>query len=138
MREQEKRRIQATNRLTQVENEIRALCEKSLPFSLAGKLFDGLRQQIDKERESATGAAIKENAAELARRHVRVVEEPEPIYREQLSPEKMLELESRIVRLPKEGDGRGDVTKILDLSDRDVARVLNQLENFERSEVFLI
>ncbi len=138
MREQEKRRIQATNRLTQVENEIRALCEKSLPFSLAGKLFDGLRQQIDKERESATGAAIKENAAELAKRLVRVVEEPEPIYREQLSPEKMLELESRIVRLLKEGDGRGDVTKILDLSDRDVARVLNQMENLERSEVFLI
>ena len=138
MREQEKRRIQASTRLTQVENEIRAVCERSLPFALAGKLFDGIRQQIEKERESATVAAIKENAAELAKRLVRVVEEPEPIYREQLSPDKMLELESRIVRLLKEGDGRSDVTKVLDLSDRDVARVLNQMENIERSEVFFI
>ena len=49
-----------------------------------------------------------------------------------------MELESRIVRLLKEGDGRGDVTKVLDLSDRDIARVLDQMENLERSEVFLI
>ena len=138
MREQEKRRIQASNRLTQVENEIRNLCEKALPFALAGKLFDGIRQQIDQERESATGAAIKEHAAELAKRLVRVVEEPEPIYRETLSPEKMSELERRIVRLLKEGDGRGDVAKVLDLSDRDAARVLNQIEKLERSDVFLI
>src|SRR5690606_16862750 len=32
----------------------------------------------------------------------------------------------------------GDVAKVLDLSDRDAARVLNQMENLERSEVFLI
>ena len=138
MREQEKRRIQASNRLTQVENDIRNLCEKSLPFALAGKLFDGIRRQIEQERDSATGAAIKEHAAELAKRLVRVVEEPEPIYREKLSPERMTELERRIVRLLKEGDGRGDVAKVLDLSDRDAARVLNQMENLERSEVFLI
>jgi len=138
MREQEKRRMQSSNRLTQVENEIRNLCEKALPFALAGKLFDGIRQQIDKERDSTTGAAIKEHAAELAKRLVRVVEEPEPIYREKLSPERMTELERRIVRLLKEGDGKGDVVKVLDLSDRDAARLLNQMENLERSEVFLI
>ncbi len=138
MREQEKRRIQAVGRLTQVENEIRNLCEKALPFALAGKLFDGIRQQIDQERDSATGAAIKEHATELAKRLVRVVEEPEPIYRERLSVERMAELERRILRLLKEGDGRGDVAKVLDLSDRDAARVLNRMENLERSEVFLI
>ncbi len=138
MREQEKRRIQASNRLTQVENENRNLCEKSLPFALVGKLFDGIRKQIDAERESATGAAIKEHAATLAKRLVKVVEEPEPIYQEKLSPEKMAELEQRIVRLLKEGDGRADISKILDLSDRDAARVLNHMENLERSDVFLI
>lgn len=138
MREQEKRRIQASNRLAQVENEIRSLCEKSLPFALAGRLFDGIRQQIEKERDSATGAVIKENAAELAKRLVRVVEEPEPIYREKLSPEKMTELERRIVRLLKEGGGHSDVIKILGLSDRDAARVLNQMENLEKSDVFLL
>lgn len=138
MREQEKRRIQVSNRLTQVENEIRGLCEKSLPFSLAGNLFEGIRQQIERERDSVNGAAIKENAAVLAKRLVRVVEEPEPIYRETLSPEKMAELERRIAQLLKEGDGSSDVEKVLDLSDRDAARVLNQMENMEKSDVFLI
>ena len=74
MREQEKKRVQAANRLAQVESEIRSLAEKALPFSIAGKLFAGIRRQIELERESATGEAIKENAAALARRIVRVVE----------------------------------------------------------------
>ena len=138
MREQEKRRIVAANRLAQVESEIRALCEKALPFSIAGKLFEGIRRQIDAERESASGEAIKENAAALAKRIVRVVEEPEPIYTERLSAERLAELERRIFRLLKEGDPDADVTKVLDLSDRDAARVLNRMESLESSDVFLL
>jgi DNA sulfur modification protein DndD len=138
MREQERRRIQVSNRLTQVESEIRHLCEKALPYALAGKLFDGIRQQIDKERDSTVDAAIKESANELAKRLVRVVEEPEPIYNEKLSPEKLVELERRIVRLLKEGGRQNNGVKILDLSDRDAARVLNKMENLEQSDVFMI
>ncbi len=138
MREQEKKRIQASTRLAQVENEIRTLCEKVLPFSLAGKMFDDIRQQIDLERESASGEAIKQHAAELAKRIVRVVEEPEPIYKEKLSPERMAELERRIYRLLKEGDNRANVMKVLDLSDRDAARVLNKIESLEHSDIFLL
>jgi DNA sulfur modification protein DndD len=138
MREQERRRIQVSNRLTQVENEIRHLCEKALPFALVGNLFDGIRQQINKERDSTVDAAIKESANELAKRLVRVVEEPEPIYNEKLSPEKLVELERRIVRLLKEGGRQNDGIKILDLSDRDAARVLNKMENLEQSDVFMI
>jgi len=138
MRQQEKKRIQAANRLAQVESEIRGLCEKALPFSIAGRLFEGMRQQIEAERESASGEAIKENAASLAKRIVRVVEEPEPIYTEKLSLERMLELERRIFRLLKEGDLKANVEKFLDLSDRDAARVLNRMETLENSDVFLI
>lgn len=138
MREQEKKRIQASTRLAQVESEIRSLCEKALPFSLAGGLFTDIRRQIDAERESASGEAIKQNAAELAKRIVRVVEEPEPIYTEKLSAERMEELERRIFRLLREGDARTEVGKILDLSDRDAARVLNKMESLERSDVFLL
>jgi len=138
MREQEKKRIQASTRLAQVENEIRTLCEKSLPFSLAGQMFDDIRLQIDLERESASGEAIKQHAAELAKRIVRVVEEPEPIYKEKLSDERMAELERRIYRLLKEGDSRANVTKVLDLSDRDAARVLNKIESLEHSDIFLL
>lgn len=137
IRESEKKRIQAANRLAQVESEIGALCEKSLPFAITGRLFDPIRQQIEVERESASGEAIKEHAATLAKRIVRVVEEPEPIYRETLSFEKMAELERRIYRLLKEGD-QGDVARILDLSDRDASRILNKMESLETSDVFLL
>ncbi len=138
MREQEKMRIQASTRLVQVENEIRKLCEKSLPFSLAGQMFDEIREQIDRERESASGEAIKQNAEELAKRIVRVVEEPEPIYQEKLSEERMVELEQRIYRLLKEGNSRSNIVKVLDLSDRDAARVLNKIESLEHSDIFLL
>ena len=138
MRENEKKRIQAANRLAQVESEIRSLCEKTLPFALMGRLFDLIRRQIEAERESAGGEAIKQRAAGLAKRIVRVVEEPEPIYREKLSPEKMTELERRIYRLLKEGDPKGDVVRILDLSDRDAARILSRIEILEIGDVFLL
>jgi DNA sulfur modification protein DndD len=138
LREQEKKRVQAANRLAQLESEVRDLCEKALPFAITGRLFEGIRQQIEVERESASSAAIKEHAAGLAKRIVRVVEEPEPIYREKLSPEKMLELERRIFLLLKEGDSKGEIIKILDLSDRDAARVLNKMDTLEASDVFLL
>lgn len=138
MRENEKKRIQAANRFAQVESEIRSLCEKTLPFAIMGRLFDPIRRQIEAERESASGEAIKQHAATLAKRIVRVVEEPEPIYQETLSPEKMAELERRIFRLLKEGDPKGDVARILDLSDRDAARILNKMELLETSDVFLL
>lgn len=138
MREQEKKRVLAANRLAQVESEVSGLCEKALPFSIAGKLFDGIRRRIETERESASGEAIKENASALAKRIVRVVEEPEPIYTEKLSDERMAELERRIFRLLKEGDPRANVVRVLDLSDRDAARVLNRMESLESSDVFLL
>ena len=138
MREQEKRRVFAANRFAQVESEIRTLGEKALPFSIAGKLFEGIRRQIKIERESASGEAIRENATSLAKRIVRVVEEPEPIYTQRLSAEQMAELERRIFRLLKEGDPKASVEKVLDLSDRDAARVLNQMESQQNSDVFLL
>ena len=138
MREQEKKRVSAANRLAQLGSEIRTLCEKALPFSIAGKIFDGIRRQIEIERESADGEAIRENAASLAKRIVRVVEEPEPIYTEKLSAGRMAELERRIFRLLKGGDPKTNADKVLDLSDRDAARVLNRMESLENSDIFLL
>jgi DNA sulfur modification protein DndD len=138
IRDQEKKRIVAANRLAQVETELRTLCENILPLGITGKLFQDIRHQIEAERESISGEAIKEHAAGLAKRIVRVVEEPEPIYKEKLSNEKMDELERRIFRLLKEGDSRPDIVKVLNLSDRDAARVLNKIETLETSDIFLL
>jgi DNA sulfur modification protein DndD len=138
IRQNEKKRIQASNRLGQVDNEIKTLCEKYLPFALAGKLYGNIKSQIEKERESNQYEAIRDNAAELAKQIVRVVEEPEPIYSENLSLEKMAELERRIFNLLRQGNPASEITKILSLSDRDAAKVLHQIEEIERSEVFNI
>ena len=138
IREIEKRRIQVANRLGQVESEIRNLCEKYLPYSLFGGLFDGLREQIEQERESTHGEAIKENAAELAKKIVRVVEDPDPIYKERLSFEKMIELEKRIFNLLREGDSFNNDVKVLNLSDRDAAKILQRMEELENSDIFLL
>lgn len=138
IREKEKKRVQASNRLVQVENEIKGLCEKYLAFSLTGGLFEGIKAQIEKERESSQGEAIKAHAADLAKRIVRVVEEPEPIYKETLSVEKMEELEKRIYRLLKEGTSISDVIRILNLSERDASRVLQKIEEMESSDVFMV
>ncbi len=137
-RANEKRRIQVSTRLGQVENEIKILAEQFLPLGIAGKLFGDLRRQIEAERESSQQEAIRENAEALAHQIVRAVEEPEPIYHERLTPEKMAELERRILRLLKEGAGIGEVKKLLNLSEREAARVLHRMEEIEGSEVFLI
>jgi len=121
-----------------VENEIKILCEGVLPFAIAGRFFGDIRKQIDSERESVQYEAIRDNAASLARKIVRVVEDPEPIYREKLSAEKMAELEQRIFRLLQQGDSVKESIKVLNLSDRDAARVLQKMETLENSDVFLI
>lgn len=138
LREKEKNRLQVSNRLAQLENEIKGLCETFLPFSITGVFFEGIQQQIDAERETAEGEAIKAHAEQLAKKIVRVVEEPEPIYRETLSDEKMQELEKRIYRTLKEGTVITEVPKILNLSERDAAKVLFRMEQLENSDVFLI
>jgi membrane-associated HD superfamily phosphohydrolase len=138
IREAEKARIQDSNRLGQVENELKTLCEGVLPFAIAGRLFGDIRKQIDAERETVQYEAIRDNAASLARKIMRVVDDPEPIYREKLSAEKMAELEQRIFRLLQQGDSVNDSIKILNLSDRDAARVLQKMETLENSDVFLI
>lgn len=137
-RQNERKRIQLSTRLTQIEGDIKRLSEEFLPLALSGKLFGPLKRQIEAERESLQHEAIKENAAALAKQIVRVVEEPEPIYCERLSVEKMQELEARIYRLLKAGAGPTEVVKVLNLSERDAARVLHRIEEIEESEVFLL
>jgi len=138
IRETEKRRIQISNNINQLDNQIRTLSEKYLPYSLLGSMFSGIKEQIETERESAQEEAIRENAGQLAKRIVRAVEEPEPIYRETLSESKMEELERRIYMLLSKGTSPGEANRILNLSDRDAAKILQKIEELEKSNVFLI
>lgn len=137
-REIEKKRLQLSNRLGQYDNEIKLLFENYLPFSLTGKLFDSIKDQIEIERESTQNEAIRESANDLAKRIVRVVEDPEPIYKEKLSSEKLEELERRILRLLKGGTSQSNVMKVLNLSDRDASKVITYMDTLATSEVFTL
>ena len=69
---------------------------------------------------------------------MRVVEEPEPIYKERLSYGKMVELEARIYKVLREGNSTKSDEKILNLSDRDIAKMLQKMDELENSDIFLL
>lgn len=136
VQENEKKRIQAANRLGQVDNEIKTLCEKALPLAVTGKLFGGLKQRIEAERGSLQQDAIRDNAAALTQTLIQAVEEPEPLYHVPLNVEQRTELEQRIQRLLHQGMGLNDIRTVLNLSEREAARILHRLEEIENSDIF--
>ena len=136
IRENEKKRIQAANRLGQVDNEIKTLCEKALPLAVASKLFSGLKQRIEAERGTLQQDAIRDNAATLTQTLIQAVEEPEPLYPAPLSVEQRAELEQRIFKRLRQGMGLNDIHSVLNLSEREAARILHRIEEIESSDLF--
>ncbi len=136
LRENEKKRIQASTRLGQVDNEIKTLCEKALPLAMAGKLFGGLKRRIEAERGSIQQDAIRDNAAALTQTLLRAVEEPEPLYRAPLNADQRAELEQRILKLLRRGLDPNQARAILNLSERETARILHRIEDIESSDLF--
>lgn len=136
LRENEKKRIQASTRLGQVDNEIKTLCEKALPLAVASKLFGGLKRRIEAERGSIQQDAIRDNAAALTQTLLRAVEEPEPLYRVPLNADQRAELEQRILKLLRRGLDPNQARAILNLSERDAARILHRIEEIESSDLF--
>lgn len=136
LRENEKKRIQVLTRLGQVDNEIKTLCEKTLPLAVAGKLFGGLKRRIEAERGSIQQDAIRDNAAALTQTLLRAVEEPEPLYHVALNAEQRAELEQRIFKLLRQGLDPSQARAVLNLSEREAARILHRLEEIENSDIF--
>ena len=135
-RENEKKRIQASTRLGQVDNEIKTLCEKTLPLAVAGKLFGGIKRRIEAERGSIQQDAIRDNAATLTQTLLRAMAEPEPLYLIPLNAEQRAELEQRILKLLRQGLDPNQARAVLNLSERDAARILHRLEEIESSDIF--
>ena len=136
IRENEKKRLQAANRLGQVDNEIRMLCEKTLPLAVADRLFSGLKRRIETERGSIQQDAIRDNVATLTQVLIQAVEEPEPLYSAPLSVEQRTELEQRIFKRLRQGMGLNDIRSVLNLSEREAARILHRIEEIESSDLF--
>jgi DNA sulfur modification protein DndD len=135
IKQKEKKRIQLSNKSNQLDNQIKTLTEQFLPWAMAGSLFASVKSQIEIERESQKQNAISENAVELAKEIVDKIELPEPITDKPLTTEQKAKLEERVLLLLQQNHSKSDIQKILNLSDRDAAKVLNRIEEIEQSDV---
>lgn len=138
IKQKEKKRIQLSNKSNQLDNQIKTLTERHLPWALAGKLFDDVKDQIKKETQIKKQDAISENAAALAQKIVDNFDKPEPITEQPLSTEQKEKLHNRVLTLLKSNKSEDGVVKILNLSDRDIAKILNKIEEIEQSDVLLL
>lgn len=135
VKQKEKKRIQLSNKSNQLDNQMKTITEQFLPWALAGVLFGDVKKQIELERESQKQNAISENAIELAKNIVDKLEHPEPITDKPLTAEQKAKLEQRVLLLLQDNKSASEIKKILNLSDRDAAKVLNRIEEIELSEV---
>ena len=138
IKQKEKKRIQLSNKSNQLDNQIKNLTEQHLPWALAGKLFDDVKQQINIESQSKKQNAISENAVALSQKIVENFDNPEPITSAPLTASQKEKLHQRVLGLLQENKSADEVVKILNLSDRDTAKVLNKIEEIEQSDVLLL
>ena len=134
IKQKEKKRIQLSTQSGQLDAQIKQLTEQFLPWAMAGKLFEPLKQQIEKEHHAQRGKFFAENAHELTRQIVYTIDNPRPITGNPLTDSQKSEIEKRLLALFS-GAGTEDVVKILNLSERDAAKVLNKMEEIEQSDV---
>jgi DNA sulfur modification protein DndD len=137
IKQKERKRIQLSNKLGQLDNQIKTIVEKYLPWAMAGKLFPSLKEQIEIEREFISSQVIGDQAENLAQEIVKIVDKPEPIYSTPLNEHQKSELMKRVISLlNKESAVIGD--NFLNLSDRDAAKILNKIEEIEQSEILIL
>lgn len=138
IKQKEKKRIQLSNKSNQLENQIKIITEQFLPWAIAGSLFKDIKNQIEIERESQKQNAISENAKDLAKQIVEKIELPEPITDTPLTSEQKHKFEERVILLLQQSNAKSDIERVLNLSDRYAAKVLNRIEEIEQCDVFLL
>lgn len=135
----ERQRIKDSTRLARIEEQIKPLFEKYIPYALAGKLFPGLKKQIELERVSTKKEILKESAIPLANKIIKTLDEPPPIFSSKLSTEQKNEIRERIIKALGVDKSKDDkVKKILNLSDKDASKIELIIENIENSEVSIL
>lgn len=134
IKQKEKKRIQLSTQSGQLDAQIKQLTEQFLPWAMAGKLFEPLKKQIEKEHHAQRGKFFAENAPELTRQIVYTIDNPRPITGNPLTDSQKTEIEKRLLALFS-GAGTEEIIKILNLSERDAAKVLNKMEEIEQSDV---
>ncbi len=136
-KQRERKKVQFASKKGQLDNQIKTIIDKFLPWALAGKLFEPLKKQMEDERTTSATKVISEQAALLAARIVSAVDTPKPIYHHPLSLNQKEELQKRVFSVLKD-DAKADTAAYLNMSDRDTAKVLNKIEEIEQSEILAL
>lgn len=136
-RQRERKRIQLASKQGQLDNQIKTLIEKHLPWALASKIFGPLKAQIEQERSTFASNAISDQASVLAKNIVAAVDEPEPIFESPLDQNHKLKLHERVLSV-LQADKKQKNKDFLNLSERDASKVLNRMEEIEESDILLL
>lgn len=132
----ERKKLQASSKLTQIEYDIKSLCEQFLPYALAAPLFPRLKKQIELEQKNLRSETIAKSAEELAEKIVKVVDHPIPIYESPLNGQQKEQFFSRILNLLQEESTKESNKSFLGLSEKEIGKVLVKVENIEESQIF--
>jgi DNA sulfur modification protein DndD len=135
---QERRRIQVSARMTELDQEIRHYVERVLPLGILGNKFDPLREQIDAESRSRRLEAVRDIAADLAGAITASVTSPETVCcNRSLGEAERRAFYDRVLSVVREyGVGGGQTqaaTALLHLTETDAARIKIRLEEVEKA-----
>ena len=135
-RARERRRVQTSTRLSEIEQEIRQYADTVLPLALLGGSFADLRQQMDAESALRRSSAVRDIAQDIAAAVSAEAANPDTVCcHKQLSESERRVLHDRILGVIQRfspAPRRIQKLDLLQLSDTDAARVLVRLESIER------
>jgi len=135
-KDKERRRVQLSSKLSEVEHRARTLAEQSLPLALLGRHFAPLRSQIEAESERRKQAAVRDVAEDLSNAVAEAVRDFEATERQApLGEAEYRVLRDRIAGVVRQfgpgKDARQSVVALLNLSETAAARVLVRIEEVE-------
>lgn len=132
----EKKKLGVSNKVGQLDNQIKIIVEKYLPLALTGNLFKSFRDQINIERDISEKETIKRKAKELTDKIADALNNPFPISTVPLSEQSINSFKQRVISILDQSEI--DAKSFLNLTERDAAKVLNKMEELEKSEVLLL
>lgn len=137
IRQRERQKIQLTTKLGQLESQGKMLIEKHLPWALGGKIFESMKNQIEKERSASVSKALINQAEIIADNIITSIDNPPPVFEKPLDRDISNKFRDRIISALK-SESLSEKKNYLNLSDRDASKVLNKIEEIENSEIFIL
>lgn len=137
-RVRERRRIQVSARMTELDQEIRQYVERVLPLGILGNQFGALREQIEAESRSRRLEAVRDIAADLARAITASATSPETVCcNRPLGEAERRAFFDRVLTVVREygvgGAQAQTAATVLQLTETDAARIKIRIEEVEKA-----